>query len=255
MYSNKMEEHVMFDSLKQEEKTPSLDIYERLQLVAFEAPNDYVLSSTNLLSKAQAMMGKDRIASVSSFGAESAVLLHLISRFDKDFPIFFLDTGKHFTETLEYVELLTNRLRLTNVQFVSPNIQEIHNLDVAGNLWSKDPDQCCAIRKVNPLTEILENFDGWITGRKRFHGGGRFDLPLIEQGNDKIKINPLVEWTAENIKDHFQNFGLPSHPLIEEGYSSIGCETCTKKPALGSDVRSGRWAGQAKFECGIHRAA
>lgn len=219
--------------------------------------DDHVKSSLHILEKAQEKLGAGRIASVSSFGAESAVLLHLISRIDKNFPIFFLDTGKHFKETLDYVDILTNRLRLTNVQLISPNVHEVQQLDAEGDLWSRDTDACCAIRKVNPLAETLKGFDGWITGRKRFHGGGRDSLPKVEWASDesKIKLNPIVEWSEDQIQQHFLNFGLPSHPLTDEGYSSIGCENCTQKPEPGSDVRSGRWAGKSKFECGIHRAA
>ncbi|MDX1737137.1 MAG: phosphoadenylyl-sulfate reductase [Alphaproteobacteria bacterium] len=215
----------------------------------------HVKAAISLIEKGQEILGEGKLALVSSFGAESAVLLHLVSRVDKNFPVFFLDTGKHFKETLDYVDLLSARLRLTNVQFVSPNVKEVESLDPNGDLHKSDPDTCCAIRKVAPLAETLKSFNGWITGRKRFHGGGRATLPLAELDEGKIKLNPIVDWSPEQIEEHFTNFGLPSHALTAQGYTSIGCEVCTNKPTPGSDTRSGRWQGKSKFECGIHKAA
>lgn len=227
----------------------------RMQGEAATADLNHVDQSVELIRAAEEKIGKGQLALVSSFGAESAVLLHLVSKVDKNFPIFFLDTGKHFAETLAYVDQLTKRLRLTNVQFVSPDVQEITDMDPNGDLHATDPDSCCAIRKVNPLAKTLKNFGGWITGRKRFHGGGRANLPAVELDDGKIKLNPLVEWSADQIQDHFSNFGLPMHSLVDQGYRSIGCEACTERPDPNGDVRSGRWRGKSKFECGIHKAA
>ncbi|MTI08175.1 phosphoadenylyl-sulfate reductase, partial [Curvivirga aplysinae] len=228
--------------------------YEALVGHLDDPEQDHVKTAISFLQAANDELGQDGLASVSSFGAESAVLLHLISRVDKSFPIFFLDTGKHFKETIDYVDMLSKRLRLTNVQFVSPNVKEVAELDPDGSLWESDPDQCCAIRKVNPLSDTLNGYKGWITGRKKFHGGGRKELPRVEWEEGKIKLNPIVDWTADQIQDHFTNFGLPQHSLVDQGYKSIGCEVCTVKVADGEDVRAGRWKGKSKFECGIHRA-
>lgn len=208
-----------------------------------------------LIRYAVELLGQGNLALVSSFGAEAAVLLHLVSRVDKDFPILFLETGKHFQETLDYVETLKDRLRLTNVKLVSPNAAALAEVDPDGELHKTHPDQCCDIRKVQPLAETLKGYRGWITGRKRFHGGGRSDLPMVEAEGGQLKINPLVEWSHEEIQEHFMNFALPHHELVYQGYTSIGCEACTHKPEPGDALRSGRWQGKSKFECGIHRAA
>lgn len=195
-----------------------------------------------------------RIAAVSAFGTESAVLLHLIAQIDRNTAVIFLDTGKHFPETLRYRDLLTNCLGLTNVRSVTPHHETTVAQDPLGQLWQLAPDRCCHLRKVEPLERALEGFDAWITGRKRFHGGERAALPTIENDGGRIKINPLAGWSAEQVTQTFEESGLPPHPLAERGFCSVGCQPCT---AVGSgpNPRSGRWLGQTKTECGIHKAA
>lgn len=193
-----------------------------------------------------------KIALLSSFGAEAAILLHFAAQADKNFPVIFLDTKKLFGETLEYRDALIAQLGLTNVKTIYPDYADLVRDDPEGNLWEKDPRRCCTIRKVIPLEKALKGYDAWITGRKRYHGGIRTELPFVEVSDGRVKVNPLVEWDRQKIKDFFEQQNFPPHPLIEQGYTSIGCEVCTAKPLKDGDVRSGRWAGQDKQECGIH---
>lgn len=196
-----------------------------------------------------------RTALVSSFGAEAAVLLQLVAEVDPATPVIFLDTGKHFPETLRYVETVTERLGLRDVRQVAPSPRDLAERDANGDLWRRDSDACCHLRKVLPLERALAGFKVWITGRKRFHGGLRGDLPLIEAANGRIKINPLARWSAEDISTAFENLDVPPHPLTALGYRSIGCATCTRAVAWNDDGRAGRWAGSGKTECGIHIGA
>ena len=196
-----------------------------------------------------------RTALVSSFGAEAAVLLRLVAGIDPATPVIFLDTGKHFPETLRYVETVTQRLGLRDVRRIAPSSRDLTERDVTGELWRRDPDACCHLRKVLPLERALAGFRAWITGRKRFHGGQRGALPLIEAANGRIKINPLARWSAEDIRAAFETLDLPPHPLTARGYRSIGCAACTRAVGRDGDSRAGRWVGSGKTECGIHVGA
>lgn len=193
-----------------------------------------------------------RIALVSSFGIESAVLLHLVSRIDRAAPVIFLQTGKLFPETLRYRDALVDRLGLSDVRSVRPDAGTLAAADPDGALWQSDPDLCCWHRKVEPLDEALAGFPASITGRKRFQGGMRSTLPLIERENGRIKVNALASWSAEQLKGYMAEHGLPRHPLEAQGYRSLGCAPCTRPTAPGADARAGRWAGRNKTECGIH---
>lgn len=193
-----------------------------------------------------------RVAVVSSFGTESAVLLHLAAKADRAVPVVFIDTGKLFPETLEHRDRLVERLRLTDVRSIGPRDEEERVKDPTGRLWRVDADACCFFRKVLPLRRALDGFDAWFTGRKRFQGGMRDDLPLFEEQDGRVKINPLAGWTPDDIDAYMDNYGLPRHPLGEQGYASVGCVPCTAPIAAGEDRRAGRWKGQSKTECGIH---
>jgi len=196
-----------------------------------------------------------KIALVSSFGTESAILLHMIARIDKAAPVIFLDTGKLFPETLAYRDELVARLGLTGVRNIRPSGAQLAAYDPEGRLWQKDVELCCAIRKTNPLDGALEGFEAWITGRKRSQAGTRAQMDVIETGPDgRITVNPLAFWSEAEIDAYFEDHDLPRHPLQAQGYTSIGCATCTLKPLAGQDKRSGRWAGLDKTECGIHMA-
>jgi phosphoadenosine phosphosulfate reductase len=193
-----------------------------------------------------------RVALVSSFGAESAVLLHLAAAVDAGVPVIFLDTGKHFAQTQSYKKKLIHDLGLTNVRDIRPDTDDLASRDPRGDLWRGDPDACCTLRKVMPLEKALAGFDAWITGRKQFHGGARLALPVFEAAAPFIKINPIVGWSAEDVQAYMSENGLSPHPLIGQGYPSIGCWPCTHPAAPGEDARAGRWRGAAKTECGIH---
>ncbi len=197
-----------------------------------------------------------QITTVSSFGAESVVLLHLIAQVDPDLPVLFLETGKHFPETLTYRDEVIAKLGLTNVIELHPDSADLASKDETGLRWSYDPDGCCEIRKVKPLAKALADYDASFTGRKSFQSATRANLPRFEidttDAQGRLKINPLIDWSADQIDAYFEEHDLPRHPLIDQGYPSIGCSPCTHKVAPGEDPRSGRWKGWDKTECGIH---
>lgn len=197
---------------------------------------------------------RERIAVVSSFGAESAVILSRVAEIDPATPVIFLDTSRHFAETLAYRDRLAAHLGLTDVQTIHPAAKPLDTEDVDGLLWQRDGDRCCHLRKVLPLERALDGYRAWITGRKRYHGGQRTELPTIEAVDSRIKINPFANWTLDQIADEFRSRNLPAHPLIGEGYLSIGCAPCTSPVTNGVGVRDGRWTDTGKTECGIHRA-
>jgi phosphoadenosine phosphosulfate reductase len=195
----------------------------------------------------------DDLAIVSSFGADSAVLLHMVAQVDKSLPVYFLETGKHFAETLDYVETLKSTLGLTNVVALVPDPKDIARFDPSGDLWETDPDSCCHIRKTEPLDAAMEGFGGWVTGRKRYQTKERGVLPHFElTSDDRIKVNPLAYFSDVEVNEYKLKHGLPEHPLFAKGYKSIGCAPCTTIVAEGEDPRAGRWRGLNKKECGIH---
>lgn len=194
-----------------------------------------------------------RSAVVTSFGAESAVLLHLVSDIAADAPVIFVDTGRHFGETKRYGESLCDRLGLTNVRVVSPVSETILREDPEEFLFRENSDRCCSIRKQAPLSSALERFDCWVSGRKQYQGATRDRLKMFEYDGDHIKVNPLAAWKPEEIRDYFDKYDLPRHPLEQEGYRSIGCMPCTDRVSPGEDARAGRWRGLSKRECGIHK--
>lgn len=196
-----------------------------------------------------------RIAAVSSFGTESAVVLHLLAEVERGVPVIFIDTGKLFAETLRYRDVLVTRLGLTDVRTVRPDRARLTRSDPDGELWRDEPDSCCWNRKVEPLELALSGFAAWITGRKRMHGGARSVLDMVEPGPDgRIKVNPLAGWNAGDVARYFARHDLPAHPLVAQGFRSVGCATCTTPVGEGGAPRDGRWAGSGKTECGIHLA-
>jgi phosphoadenosine phosphosulfate reductase len=217
-----------------------------------EALNDSLRhhGATDVLRAARRAL--PRLALVSSFGAESAVLLHMAAVVDRDLPVLFIDTEMLFTETLVYQADLSERLGLRNVTHIRAS--DIAAEDPTGTLHRTDPDACCALRKTRPLAEALSGFDGWITGRKRFQSGTRAALDFFEpeDGTGRIKVNPLAHWAPEDVRTYMDENRLPRHPLVARGYPSIGCAPCTTPVAPGEDPRAGRWRGAAKDECGIH---
>ena len=195
-----------------------------------------------------------RIAVVSSFGAEAALLLDMVARVDPATPVIFLETGKHFPETLRYRDRLIARLGLSDVRSERPGARDLELEDPDGRLWSRRPDLCCHVRKVLPLERALSGFDAWVTGRKRFQAATRSQLPRVELEGGRVKVNPLADWSQGDVDAAFQARDLPRHALVAEGFPSIGCLPCTRRVGDDDDPRAGRWAGTAKTECGIHKA-
>jgi phosphoadenosine phosphosulfate reductase len=194
-----------------------------------------------------------RIALVSSFGTESAALLQMVAAIDPALPVLFIDTGKLFGETLRYRDQLVSFLGLTDVRTVRPSALAVTDRDPDMTLWERNADACCFVRKVQPLAQALKGFDAWITGRKRFQGGLRETLPAIETSDGFVKINPLAGMSFADIEAIFETHNLPRHPLEAEGFSSVGCYTCSARvDPNDANRRAGRWQGTDKNECGIH---
>jgi len=231
---------------EQLDRTTDLDLADRLDMQLRDASPQEILEVAH-----QTFGGK--LALVSSFGAESAVLLHLAAQVDPTIAVLFLDTGMLFGQTLDYRKTLAAQLGLTGVRDLRPQYQDLATTDPTATLWKTDVDACCHIRKVLPLDRALDGYDAWITGRKRFHGGDRLRLRVVERASDgKIKFNPLANWSKEELDAYVVAHALPPHPLVAQGFPSIGCWPCTKAVEAGGDVRAGRWAGTDKSECGIH---
>lgn len=193
-----------------------------------------------------------RVSIVSSFGTESAVLLHMAAQANRTAPVIFVDTLKMFPETLAYRDDLVARLGLSSLRVIQPQPQTLAKKDETGLRWSYDPDGCCAIRKVEPLARALEGVEAWVSGRKGFQSKSRAGLPRFEIEDGRLKINPLADWDKERLDAYFAEHDLPRHPLEAEGYLSIGCVPCTSTVKPGEDPRAGRWRGWDKVECGIH---
>ncbi|MGO9768059.1 MAG: phosphoadenylyl-sulfate reductase [Roseiarcus sp.] len=210
------------------------------------------VKASSLLRLAIEDLFPHRIALVSSFGADSAVLLHMVAGVDKTTPVVFVDTGQLFPETLAYRDELCARLGLGDVVVAEPDPATLAAEDPESFLFASDADRCCAIRKVLPLAKALDGFEAWITGRKGFQSAARARVPLFEAEGERLKVNPLVGWSASDILTYIREAGLPPHPLVAKGYPSIGCLPCTSAVRPGEDSRAGRWRGRGKTECGIH---
>ncbi|MFT9256602.1 MAG: phosphoadenylyl-sulfate reductase [Acetobacter sp.] len=208
-----------------------------------------------LLRKARDLLG-DRLGVMSSFGAESALLLAMVAQADPAMPVLFLDTGRHFPETLAYRRDLAQTLGLRNVIDITPDERDTARRDPTGELWAFDPDACCTLRKVEPLRVASLPYAGLVTGRKRVQASTRSQLAVVERRGDgadaQLRLNPLALWSAEDIAAEMDRRGLPPHPLVAQGYLSIGCAPCTQPVNGVQDARAGRWAGLNKTECGIH---
>ena len=196
--------------------------------------------------------GREHLAVVSSFGTESAALLKVMAEVDPAIPVIFLDTGWLFAETLAYRDTLTAALGLRDVRSIKPLEETLKREDQSRELWFSDPDACCRIRKVEPLARALAPFGAWINGRKRFQGGLRSDIAVVEQDGVRLKFNPFANVSREDIERIYRLANLPPHPLAASGFMSVGCMPCTSRTSAGEDARAGRWRGRAKTECGIH---
>jgi phosphoadenosine phosphosulfate reductase len=209
-------------------------------------------SPQQVIAAALATVGRDKLALVSSFGTQSAALLKVMADVDPAIPVIFLDTGWLFEETLAYRDTLIEKLGLRDVRSIKPPEETLSREDPDRDLWFSNPDACCRIRKVEPLRRALQPFDGWINGRKRFQGGLRSDIAVVEQDGTRLKFNPFANVSREGIEAIFKSAELPLHPLAASGYLSIGCMPCTSRTSADEDERAGRWRGRPKTECGIH---
>jgi phosphoadenosine phosphosulfate reductase len=221
---------------------------ESLDLVLRHAAPAHVIES------ALRILGRERLAMVSSFGTEAAALLKIMADVDPAIPVIFLDTGWLFEETLAYRDMLIAVLGLRDVRSIKPLDEDLRREDGNRELWFSDPDACCRIRKVEPLKRALAPFGAWINGRKRFQGGLRTTIPVVEADGARLKFNPFANVTRGEIEAIYAQAGLPPHPLVASGFLSVGCMPCTSRTLPGEDVRDGRWRGRAKTECGIHIA-
>jgi phosphoadenosine phosphosulfate reductase len=195
---------------------------------------------------------EDRTAVVSSFGSESAVLLHLVAQADPNTPVLFINTGKLFGETLRYRDRLQDVLGLGDIRTLGPHPADRQLRDPDGTLWSRDTDACCDFRKVIPIRRALEGFDAQITGRKRFQTHARAHMQAVEYFEGRFRFNPLADWAQADLEAYVALHDLPKHPLVDDGYPSIGCMPCTRRVHAGEGYRDGRWSGLDKDECGIH---
>ncbi len=209
-------------------------------------------SPAEIIETALKTVGRDKLALVSSFGTESAALLKVMADVDPAIPVVFLDTGWLFEETLAYRDTLIATLGLRDVRSIKPSEETLSREDPERDLWFSDPDACCRIRKVEPLARALAPFSAWINGRKRFQGGLRAELAVVEDDGAKMKFNPFSNVAREEIEAIYRRANLPQHPLVASGYLSVGCMPCSSRTAPGEDARAGRWRGLAKTECGIH---
>jgi phosphoadenosine phosphosulfate reductase len=209
-------------------------------------------SPAEAIAAALKTVGRERLALVSSFGTESAALLKVMADVDPAIPVIFLDTGWLFEETLAYRDTLIEKLGLRDVRSIKPLDETLSREDPDRELWFSDPDACCRIRKVEPLKRALAPFAAWINGRKRFQGGLRADIPVVEQDGIRLKFNPFANVSREQIEAIFKGANLPPHPLAASGFLSVGCMPCTSRTSPDEDARAGRWRGRPKTECGIH---
>ena len=207
---------------------------------------------TEIIAEAARFVGSGKLCVVSSFGTESAVLLAFAAEVDRSIPVVFLDTGWLFEETLAYRDALAAHLGLTDVRTIQPDAARLAALDADRDLWFSDPDACCRIRKVEPLARALAGFDGWLNGRKRYQGGLRANIPVVERDGARLKFNPLANLDLAEVEAARRRFALPDHPLVAKGFNSVGCMPCTSRAAPEEGARAGRWRGKAKTECGIH---
>jgi phosphoadenosine phosphosulfate reductase len=231
------------------ERTPDLPPAEPLDRALRDA------APADIIAAALKIVGREHLALVSSFGTESAALLKVMTEVDASIPVIFLDTGWLFDETLAYRDRLIATLGLRDVRTIKPREEALSNEDGNRDLWFSEPDACCRIRKVEPLARALKPFDAWINGRKRFQGGQRATIAVVENDGVRLKFNPFANVSRQAIEAIYASANLPPHPLAAKGYLSVGCMPCTSRTSPDEDTRAGRWRGRPKTECGIHAAA
>jgi phosphoadenosine phosphosulfate reductase len=247
----------MFCTAPEAETSPSQAVADRppaAKLPAAAALNRFLSDAgpIEILRTAREFVGRERLAVVSSFGIESAALLKLVADVDPAIPVLLLDTGWLFAETLAHRDAVVAKLGLADVRSIRPDARALARRDPDADLWSSDADACCALRKVEPLADALAPFTAWINGRKRYHGGERARIAVVEQDGSRLKFNPLARLSPADVVAIARAAGLPPHPLAAHGFTSVGCMPCTRRARPGEGPRAGRWSGTSKTECGIH---
>jgi phosphoadenosine phosphosulfate reductase len=185
---------------------------------------------------------------------QDAVLIDLAARALPGVDVLFLETGYHFAETLGTRDAVAATYDVTIVDAVAEHTVAEQDALLGRDLFARDPDQCCYLRKVVPLRKTLARYDAWVTGVRRVEAPTRANTPLVtyDEKNGLVKLNPMAAWSDADVQAYIDAHHVLVNPLVAEGYPSIGCRTCTVKPLAGADPRSGRWAGRAKTECGLH---
>ena len=218
------------------------------------SPDDETKGADRILEWAYGHFGESLIYSCS-FGAEAMVLIDLISRVKRDAKIVFLDTSLHFQETYDLIDRVKDRYPELRITLKKPDLSLDRQAEEYGEaLWQKDPNQCCYIRKIKPLEEVLSGADAWLSGLRRAQSPGRRNTDFVNRDErfKSIKVCPLIHWTWEDVWDYIANHNLPYNSLHDSNYPSIGCIPCTSQVASDGDSRDGRWAGTNKTECGLH---
>jgi len=194
----------------------------------------------------------DRLCITSSM--TDAVIIDIASRHAPGIDVIFLDTGYHFAETIGTRDAVSVVYPVNVINVTPPTTVEQQDAELGPKLYARNPDLCCYLRKVVPLEQSLEPYDAWITGVRREETDARSDTKVVQWDprRQMVKVNPIVEWTQQDVDDYIREHGVLVNPLVYDGYPSIGCQTCTARVTPGADPRSGRWAGTAKTECGIH---
>jgi phosphoadenosine phosphosulfate reductase len=238
--------NALVQAVSAEQTAGALPLAEELDRALRNAP------PVEVIAAALHTVSREHLAVVSSFGIESAALLKVMADVDPAIPVIFLDTGWLFEETLAYRDTLIATLGLRDVRSIKPQEKTLTREDPDRELWFSDPDACCRIRKVEPLARALAPFNGWINGRKRFQGGLRAGIAVVEADGARLKFNPFANVSREAVEEIYATAKLPPHPLKASGFLSVGCMPCTSRTSPGEDARAGRWRGRPKTECGIH---
>ena len=199
----------------------------------------------------------ERIAIASAFQAEGTVVMHMATRIRPDVPVLFLETGYQFADTLAFKQRMTERLGLRVIDLVGEYTVERQTEEFGPRLFERDPDRCCELNKVRPMFAALRELDAWITAFRRDSSPTRASAPFVERYELEserwiVKVNPVAAWTRREVWAYLKEHDLPHNPLYDLGYASIGCAPCTRLRLPGEPERAGRWAGLAKWECGIH---
>ena len=183
-----------------------------------------------------------------------AVLAHLAGQARPGVPVYFLDTGYHFAETIGTRDAVAATLPINLINALPKQTVEEQNAEYGEKLYEREPDKCCALRKVEPLNRYLSGYKAWVTGIRREEAPTRANTPVVEYDakRDMVKLNPIAPWTQEDLDTYIADNGVLVNLLQYDGYPSIGCEPCTQRVAPGEDPRSGRWSGTGKVECGLH---